>query len=231
MPVQGYLTTIIILTLALLASACAPHPPHPHAPDGWKKQSELVDISELEDKPDQAVLQVLIMSGPFNCSHTALRLYCPDKGALFWDPAGGYGRDEQHVVIPRRYDIFVGDHAASLEDYLEFREIIPTSSTEIFQWSPGEQTVCDYYDLLANEGRTPRDDSFFKTSSFGIYCNLSVSGFLKDHARGFSGVKKSFFPHDLSVELYRLNPEKVYIVKKGKIYKLSLPKKSRYKHD
>ncbi len=221
---RGVIKIILIPALILSVSGCV-HLAHPHAPEDWKKTSKIVEISELQDQSDKAVLQVLIMSGPFNCSHTALRLYCPAKGALFWDPAGGYGRDDAHVTIPRRYDVFVGDNAASLEDYIKYREIIPTASTEIFQWSPGEEKICEYYDLLANEGITPRHESFFKTSTFGIYCNLSVSEFLAKQAHGFSGVKKTFFPHDLSSELYRLNPDEVYIVKKQKIYRLSVPDK------
>ena len=209
---------ILVLTVFFL-SGCL-HLAAPHAPENWKKNSTIVEPSVLEDDPDKAVLQVLIMSGPIHCAHTALRLYCPGKGPLFWDPAGGYGREEDYPTVERRYDVFVNNLAPTLNDYLKFRVFLPTATTEIFQWSPDAKTVCGYYDTLANEGLTHRDKSFFNTTSKGVHCNLSVSQFLRDHAEGFSGVEKKFFPHDLSDRLYKLKPEKVYIFKKEKIYKL-----------
>ncbi len=60
----------------------------------------------MEDDPGQSKLHVLVMYRGTSCVHTALRVYCQTKGAVFWDPAGGFAAQHHYAGQVRRHRRF-----------------------------------------------------------------------------------------------------------------------------
>ena len=190
----------------LLFASCM-HKPLPNLPKNW--DGKIVTSEVLEDKADVASMQVLIMYGSNVCNHTASRYYCPGKGALFWDPGGGYGR-EGFVKIDKIRNIVVGN-VPTINDYLWWRTKIPTSATEIFVWEGNTKAICDLYDRIAaaSQGQVIDD---FESSTPGLFCSAATSVFLRDFAKELMQVDKWGLPHNLSKQLHQQKVDKIYIV-------------------
>ena len=106
-----------ILTLLLficLLMGCV-HAPAPYRPSNWANSP--IDLKSIADPLDQPLLQVIIVYGPAWCHHSALRLVCPDRPVLFWDPGGSYGIFHQEDI--RSKDL-IRISPPDLEAYLEF---------------------------------------------------------------------------------------------------------------
>jgi len=127
---------------------------------------------------------------------------------LFWDPASGYGKPDYTVVAKRDKDLVV-DPIPSIPAYLDFRQYLPTSKVEIFEFDikPSEsEYLINLLRPKLGERRAP-----YKTDTAPMYCATAISKFLSEHARGIIQVNKSFFPHDLSAELYAANPSRIIL--------------------
>ncbi len=197
----------VLVLLSLLILGCA-HKPTPFLP--LKAISTQISSKILEDKKDQAILQVLIMYSSSFCAHTALRLSDPENGAVFWDPAGGYGL-EGSVSVKRNKDLIVND-APTLNNYIRFRTEIPTKTVEIFEWKITQETANKFYTILINGTDRFHTKGKFSTQGQGFFCGADVSDFLNRFGTDFIQVKKIFFPHDLERQLYLKLPDRVIIV-------------------
>lgn len=199
---------VSLLCLSLLLLAGCAHYPLPNLPDDFK--ASVVSKDVLEDKPDVASMQVLIMYGAIVCNHTALRLHCPSKGVLFWDPGGGYATEG--FVKTKRYKNVIRDNPPTVNDYMHWRTLIPTSSSEIFVWEGQTHEICKLYDYIDKASLQGRYNGF-KTQTPGLFCSTAVSNFLQDKAQSFINVEGAFFPHNLSKKLHEeKSADNVYIV-------------------
>jgi len=195
------------LVVLLLLSGCI-HKPLPNVPENWT--GEVVNPESLEDKPDIATMQIVIVYGSSVCNHTASRYYCPGKGALFWDPGGGYG-NEGIVKVKRKLDVIVGN-IPTLNDYLYWRTRIPSHSTEIFVWDSNNEKICEMYDLVSAASKRDRVNGF-NSNAAGMFCSSATSTFLRDYAQDLLQVDKWGLPHNLSKQLHeRKSADKIYIV-------------------
>jgi hypothetical protein len=118
----------ILLLLTCLIVSCV-HAPAPYRPSSWPNTP--VDMKSVEDNPNHPLLQVILVYGPWWCHHSALRLVCPDRSVLFWDPGGSYGTPEQTEV--RSKDV-IRINPPDLEAYLRFTWDYSTVEVEVFEW-------------------------------------------------------------------------------------------------
>lgn len=184
------------------------HKPLPNVAADW--QGDVINPEVLNDQAGVASLQLLIMYGTASCNHTATRFYCPDKGAFFWDPGGGYGT-KGYVQVDRAEDIIVRN-IPSLNDYLYWRTKVPTQFTEIFIWEGNNDLICDIYDLMEAASKKERQ-SEFKSNANGMFCTFATTDFLGNYAQDLMQVKKWGLPHNLSKQLHQQqSADKIYIV-------------------
>ncbi len=216
--IQKKLKAIILLALISLATGCV-HSPLPYLEKNW--QHRRLPLQNLTDTPDKACLQILIMYSGHSCAHSALRIYSPDKGALFWDPGGGYG--SAGSVSARRQRDLVFDKTPSLNDYLAFRKEIPTSATEIFEWKLSLKKGAELYDILLTASGKPFTPNSFSTDADGLFCGYLISIFLYQFTKDIVNVDKTFFPHNLAKQFYKQHPDRVIIVKDDNILEYRPP--------
>ena len=199
--------TILLLAITFLIMGCG-HKPNPFLPLEAKKTQ--IPSNHLEDQKGRASLQVFIMYSSSFCAHAALRVYHPGRGAIFWDPAGGYGVDG-NVYVKRKKDVIL-DGAPSINDYIRFRTEIPTRSLEIFIWQITLDKADDLYAILLDGTDEVHPKGAFSTQGKGLFCGAHVSDFLNRFASDLFYVEKVFFPHDLSKQLYKKEPDRIIIV-------------------
>ena len=198
---------ILVLAIPLMAQGCG-HKPAPFLPlDAVKTR---IPVQNLEDQKGQASLQVLIMYSATHCSHAALRLYYPHKGAIFWDPAGGYGLEG--TASAKRENDLILEGAPTINDYIRFRTEIPTRMLEIFEWSIALDIAENLYTILSNGTDKSHPRGRFSTKGTGLFCGAHISDFLNRFALDLFHVEKVFFPHDLSKQLYKKKPDRIIIV-------------------
>ena len=181
------------------------HKPAPNLPSHWRGTP--IQIDSLEDAPSDK-LYVFIMYDKKVCAHTVLRINSPEHGTVFWDPAGGYGKPEYPVIAKRKNDLVV-DPIPSIPDYLSFRQYLPTSKVEIFEFDIKPDQSKRLIDLVTpklGKKRAP-----YKTETAAMYCASAISKFLSENATDILNVRKNFFPHGLSAELYRANPARIVL--------------------
>lgn len=199
------------LVLLLAMSGC--HSPAPFLPINWAPKE--INPLSLEDS-QQAKLHVFIMYSSRMCSHTTLRIYAPGHGVVFWDPAGGYGTPEYPVVAKRRSDLVV-DPIPSVLEYIDFRQYLPTSRAEIFEFNLSGEKAIQMIDILRSGKHS--DGGRFITRTDAFYCSSSISEFLERYAGDEIRVTKEFFPHNLARQLYQNKPARVFIYDKKGLYR------------
>jgi hypothetical protein len=197
---------VVILTLVGLGlvTGCM-HQPAPNLPTNW--QGKPIQMTSLQDSPTDK-MYVFIMYDKSMCAHTVLRIHSPQYGSVFWDPAGGYGKPEYPVIAKRKDDLVI-DPIPTIPDYLSFRQYLPTSKVEIFEFDIKPEQAKRLIELL-----TPRigeRHAPYKTETSPMYCSTAISRFLNENATDILKVKKNFFPHALSKELYDANPTRIVL--------------------
>jgi len=72
--------------LPLLAALCGCHGGL-HIPPGWR------DVGNPPtDDPSLGRMQVILCFGTFTSNHSAVRLECPGRAPILWDPGGMWGK-------------------------------------------------------------------------------------------------------------------------------------------
>ncbi len=199
------------LLLFLCFVGCV-HGPARYRPASWDHAR--VDLKSVADTPDQPLLQVIIVYGPWWCHHSALRLVCPDRPVLFWDPGGSYGTFHQEDI--RSKDLIV-KNPPDLEAYLQFTWKYSSVEVEVFEWDLGLEPAQELYDVLSSGTNKNHPAGKFKTATMGGLCCVALSDFLHRFATKIMTVPKSyFFPHDLARVLYTQSPKRVLAFRRGK---------------
>jgi len=208
----------ILLCFGLI-SGCV-HAPGAYRPSHW--MTTPTTIKSIADSPDQPRLQVIIVYGPAWCHHTALRLICPDRPVLFWDPGGAYGVSKPEEV--RSKDIIKVD-PPDLETYLEFTWKHSSVEVEVFEWDLPIEHARELYDVLMNGTGKDHPAGGFKTSTMGMFCSTAVSGFLNRFAKKTMTVPQSFFlPHKLAQALYTQSPKRVMVFRRNNLKVIDFPR-------
>ena len=202
--------------LALLLFVCfvvgCVHGPARYRPASW--DNTRFDLKAIADNPNQPLLQVIIVYGPWWCHHSALRLACSDRPVLFWDPGGSYGTFHQEEIRSR--DLIRKD-PPDLQAYLQFTWNYSSVEVEVFEWDLGLEYAHELYDVLSNGTDKNHPAGRFTTTTMGGFCCVALSDFLHRFAAKIMTVPKSyFFPHDLARVLYTQSPKRVLAFRRGK---------------
>ncbi len=196
---------VVPMLLCICLASCCMHAPAPYRPSRWMGTSTTME--SIADIPDQSLLQVIIVYGPAWCHHTALRLVCPDRPVLFWDPGGSYGVSDPRDV--RSKDL-IRINPPNLETYLRFTWKHSSTEVEVFEWDLSPEQARDLYDVLLRGTDKNDPAGRFTTTTLGLFCSEAVSDFLHRFAAKIMTVPKSFFlPHNLAKVLYTQSPRRV----------------------
>jgi hypothetical protein len=185
--------------------------PAPHLPSSWKGMA--VEPVYFADNPGKGRLQIIVAYGPIVENHVALRLVCPRRQVIFWDPGGTYNlKKAPHT---RRDDLIVVD-PPDLVTYLEFREGGYDEIVEIFEWELETDQVVRLHDILKNGTDENHPGGLFKTDTAAFFCSSAVNSFLKRFASDVVTVSDTYFwPNDLARELYTQNPDRVLFFRRN----------------
>ena len=208
--ISGCLSVLFLIILLLVSTGC--HGPTPYLPETWLPKP--VDPLVLEDN-DEARMDIFIIYASHMCSHTAVRIYSPTEGSVFWDPAGGYGTEEYPIVAMRSEDLVI-DPVPTVSDYVDFRQYAPTSRMEIFEFELADAEAIRLIRILRS-GIYP-NGSRFVTRTDAFYCSTVISEFLSEYATSTLRVHKEFFPHNLAKALYAQSPDRVIIYDKNGLF-------------
>lgn len=199
----------VLLSLFLIMGCV--HLPAPQRPSDWMMTP--IDVkSAAADSPEQTRLQVVIAYGPALPNHTALRLVCPDRPVIFWDPGGSYGASDSSDV--RRKDL-IRINPPDLEKYLSFTWQHSSIEVDVFEWDLTTPDAHELYDVLMGGTDRNHPSGRFTTSAIGGFCCIAVSDFLHRFAKKIMTVPKSFFlPQHLARVLYTQSPKRVLMFRR-----------------
>jgi hypothetical protein len=188
------------------------HAPAPYRPSDWVKSP--IGLKSVADNPNQPLLQVIIVYGPAWDHHSALRLVCPDRPVLFWDPGGSYGTTFPTDV--RSKDL-IRINPPDLKMYLRHVWNFSSVEVEVFEWDLRLEHAHELYDILSNGTNKNHPAGRFTTTTMGGFCCVALSDFLHRFATKIMTVPKSyFFPHNLARVLYAQSPKRVLAFRRGK---------------
>jgi hypothetical protein len=200
----------LLLFICLLVGCI--HAPAPYRPTSWVNAP--IDMKSVVDNPNQPLLQVIIVYGPAWDHHSALRLVCPGRPVLFWDPGGSYGTTLPEDV--RSKDLIMVN-PPDLETYLQHIWHFSSVEVEVFEWDLKPEDARELYNVLLNGTDKNHPAGRFTTTTLGMFCTVSVSDFLHRFATKTMTVPKSFFfPHNLARVLYTQSPKRVLAFRRGK---------------
>ena len=206
--VQFILT--FLLFISLLAGCI--HAPAPYRPNNWVNHR--IDLKSVADPPNQPLLQVIIVYGPWWDHHSALRLVCPDRPVLFWDPGGSYG-----ITFPTevRSKDLIRVNPPDLKMYLQHVWNFSSVEVEVFEWDLKPEHATELYDVLVNGTDKKHPAGRFRTMTMGGFCCVSLSDFLHRFATKTMNVPRTyFFPYSLARVLYTQSPKRVLAFRRGK---------------
>lgn len=184
-----------------------PHLPAPHLPDSWTATA--VDYHDIADRPNKARLQIIIAYGQLVDNHAALRLVCPGRPVLFWDPGGGY--NAQTAPHTRWNDIIIED-PPDLQTYLAFRRTHFDTAVEIFEWRISVDQAAAMYDVLRHGTDGNHPAGIFRSDTPGLFCSTAISDFLGRFAQDTMTLsEKYFWPNELAKALYTQAPDRVIV--------------------
>ena len=190
------------------------------------------ESKSLDDDHGQAKLHVMVMYHKTSCKHTALRLYCPSKGPLFWDPAGAFATQIRYLgpaarhnkpfatkryMDSKRRDDVMSEKVPSLNQYLDWRKTINTHAVEVFEFNITDSEAEELYAILRFGTKHSHPKGQFSTKAIGLTCGLSVARFLHRFAEGIAEVDTVFYPHNLAKQLYQRNPDRVIVYRDGRL--------------
>ena len=211
--------TLVVLSLILALQGCA-HGPLPFKPDFVIERGVYQEVEDCSG-PDSC-LQIFIMYEEIMCSHTALRLQIGEQDALFWDPAGGYGR-RSSVKAKRENDLVVSP-VPTVNEYIQFPKENATDAIEFFEFHISNERADELIKRLRGDLIDEAEGKFVTTTT-GLFCSDAVSSFLERFAGDYLPVKKTFLPHNFAKQLYAIPPDRIIIFEEDNKggYILSVP--------
>ncbi len=209
--------SICLLCLSLITGCF--HGPAPYRPKSWIATP--IDQASGSPRQNEPLLQIIIVYGPAWCHHTALRLECPDRPVLFWDPGGSYGVSDATDV--RSKDL-IRVNPPDLKTYLQFAWKHSSKEVEVFEWDLKLRHALEMYDVLLYGTGKDHPAGKFTTLTLGLFCSVALSDFLHRFAKETLDVPRTFFfPHDLARVLYTQSPNRVLVFRRGNVQKVYFP--------
>ncbi len=195
--------SVILLGFGLL-TACAPAP---YVRDDWPNRR--ITMDQLNDDGQTGLIQVFIGYGVFVDNHAALRLVCPGKPTLFWDPGGNFG-DNDPQILSRKHNYLIWEQAPDAKTFMEWRIKVPDVATEMFEFAMSAAQAEYLWDILKNGNPPEHPLGRFTHRSAPMRCGTDTSDYLSRFAGDVVRVPKSYFwPRDLAKVLYTQRPRRV----------------------
>jgi len=177
-------------------------------PKGWVEQVEMV----AGDGPgnDRGLLQVIISYGYMYSNHTGLRLTCPGRVQLFWDPGGIYKEDDPSYG--RRDDLILGK-PPTIEQWWAYRtQSCHEPIMAVYEWDLSSQSAEALYGVLINGTDADHPAGYFHSDVASWYCCVAVSDFLMRFAKHELAVPRTWMlPLNLGKHLWTQSPDRVRI--------------------
>ena len=201
---------IFVLFMCLLMGCI--HAPASYRPSASKYDP--IDMKSVVDQSGQSLLQVIIVYGNSWAQHSALRLICPDRPVVFWDPGGSYGNT---FPEPVRIKDLITVNPPDLERYVQHIWNHSSEEVEVFEWDLKPEYARELYDVLVNGTDNNHPAGHFTTTAIPMLCTLKVSDFLHRFAGKIMTVPESFFiPDNLAKALYTQSPKRVLSFRRDK---------------
>ncbi len=161
------------------------------------------------------VLQVIVCYGAFFSNHTALRLTCPGRADVFWDPGGTYGEDD--LAMGRRRDLILG-RGLTIERWWAYRrDGCNEPIMAVYEWDVTNGLAVRLRGVLV-EGVDPVDPTVgFYCDAGAWMCCVSICEFLDRFTGGLVVVPKRWvLPLNLGRHLWTQGPSRVRIFRVGR---------------
>lgn len=188
-------------------------------PIGWNQaSSHQVDFADnstrrtdWDESGEPGRLQVIICYGRVFSNHAALRLTCPGKRVLFWDPGGYYG--EKDPSAGRDRDLILLK-PPTLRQWWRYRKMgCKEPFMLVFEWElPAVSALSLHHALLSTDGHTGDSSDRFQRDAPGLFCCIAVCDYLQRFASSIIDVPRRWLmPHDLGQHLWSQSPHRVYL--------------------
>lgn len=173
-----------------------------------------IEMKSVADQPGQSLLQVIIVYGNSWAQHSALRVVCPDRPVVFWDPGGSYGENLPEEV---RVKDLIRVNPPDLEMYVQHIWNHSSVEIEVFEWELKPEYARELYDVLVNGTDRNHPAGRFNTTAVPMFCTVKVSDFLHRFADKIMTVPETFFrPDNLAKVLYTQLPKRVLTFTRSK---------------
>lgn len=176
--------------------------------------------------PPRGKLQIIIAYGDIFSKHSALRIDCPGRNPLFWDPGGSYRDLENDPPTNRRREDIV-EPAPAWQLYSTYRYDRARERRQlVFIWHIPVAQAQRIHDELARRGRAFPDRDAFPTDITPGFCTLALTDFLTHYAAEQTGLDGMFLiPGSLGRYLWDRLPDRVEVYEMGKFVRYFMPEK------
>lgn len=206
---------ILLLLSAVLLSGCLSSA-QPNPPKNWTRAA--VEAGQSLQSGG-AKLQVIVTYDASYSTHTALRLADRSQRALFWDPAGRYGETSDGTLashIKRVNDLIV-ENEPTLEMYWQSSVNASDTAMEVFEWDLSDPQALRLRKTLLRGSGLEEGRKEFQTKTIKPFCSFAISEFLQISDEDPVSLERTYWlPHGLAEALYRSDPSRVIIFRRGR---------------
>ena len=185
------------------------------APKGWVGQPIDSDQAGSDDPNNRGRLQVLIHYGYMYSNHSTMRLTCPDRPVLFWDPGGTYGDEDPSVG--RKRDLLLAK-PPTVEQWWAYRtKNCNEPIMAMFEWDLSDELACRLHTTLLSGTDESHPRGTFHSDIASWDCCVAICDFLIRFADDKLMVPRRWIlPRNLGRHLWTQSPGRVYIFRAQK---------------
>lgn len=186
-------------------------------PDDWMEQENPIGRAggRGENHNAPARLQVLIHYGYMYSNHSTLRLTCPGRPVLFWDPGGTYGDEDPN--IGRKRDLLLA-RPPTLEQWWRYRNKgCDEPIMAVFEWELSDDLARRLHATLLNGTDENHPRGYFHSDIASWHCCVAICDFLMRFADDRLTVPRTWMlPRNLGRHLWTQSPDRVLIFRAAK---------------
>ena len=204
-----------IAVIGLVISAlCGCHYGVP-APDGWVGRPVDLRQADSDHLDTRGRLQVLIHYGYMYSNHSTLRLTCPGKPVLFWDPGGTYGdEDPSHG---RKRDLLFVKPPTVMQWWKYRNKSCNEPIMAVYEWDLPDELARRLHATLLNGTDESHPQGYFHSDIAGWACCVAICDFLMRFADDRLTIPRTWMlPRNLGRHLWTQSPDRVHIFRAEK---------------
>jgi len=187
--------------------------------EGWKPSPDAELRAEAE-RDHEGRLRIIICYGQILSNHSTLRITCPQKPVLFWDPGGEYLEGDP-AKAGRRADLVLGA-PPTLQVFWETRQRrYQEPFMEVYEYDLENRRALELHEAMM-AGIDPDND--FQADRLPMFCCIGVCDFLQRYMKDRLEVSTQYvMPHRLGWDLWEQKPDRVLVFRAGKAVDIYLP--------